>query len=164
MRKQQDLSVIWSTEMTFKPTSSKHEAGLTVYLSSQYHNEIGLTQDPSSNKTVIFANTRTGPNATLATTYAEVLNGRTTAKFFIKAEPNQYSLGYSLGEEEPIYIASVANKWLQAFVQGYVRHRKVYRFCKSLEYLLSNAGTKTMLGRTLGFMLLVMNSSCSKLR
>ncbi|PVF95824.1 hypothetical protein CPB86DRAFT_557116 [Serendipita vermifera] len=117
-RKQEDLSVVFSTELDFAPTSSRHEAGVTLFLSIWYHNEIGLTLHPETNVRTIFAKTRTGANAQLTTTYAPIA-ATGSVKLFIKAEPHQYSLGYSVGGANATYIATVENKWLQTFVQGW---------------------------------------------
>lgn len=104
-------------QLDFEPTSSLHEAGLTVFLSTWYHNEIGITLHPNTGFRTIFAKIRTGANAELTITYADISTSG-PVKLFIKAEPHQYSLGYSVGSGEPIYIASLDSRWLQAFVSG----------------------------------------------
>jgi hypothetical protein len=123
LRKQVDIGTIWSTHLTeFKPTSTRHEAGLTIFLSIQFHNEIGVTLNPVTQQPTIFASTRTGEFANLTTVYADLPRGaeKDGVKLFIKAEAQGYSLGYGSanGKEAPTYIASVENKWLQSFVPG----------------------------------------------
>jgi beta-xylosidase len=117
-RKQTEISTIFSTKLKFTPTSTRHEAGITIYLSIHYHNEIGITINPGSNKTAVFATTRSGENAIVNTTYVDLPSGVNEAGFFIKAEANQYSLGYAIGNNQPRYIASVESKWLQAYLKG----------------------------------------------
>jgi beta-xylosidase len=117
-RKQTEISTVFSTKLKFSPTSTRHEAGLTIYLSIHYHNEIGITINPSSNKTAIFATTRSGELATTNTTYVDLPGGTNEAQLFIKAEPDQYSFGYAIGNAPPTYFASVESKWLQAYLKG----------------------------------------------
>ncbi|KAG8720286.1 hypothetical protein FRC08_000646 [Ceratobasidium sp. 394] len=118
-RKQSEVSTIFSTKLTFSPTSTRHEAGATIYLSIHYHNEIGITINPSSDKTAIFATTRSGELAVANTTYVDLPDGVHSAQLFIKAEASQYSFGYSVGLDTPKYIASVESKWLQAYLSGW---------------------------------------------
>ncbi|KAG8698470.1 hypothetical protein FRC09_007212, partial [Ceratobasidium sp. 395] len=118
-RKQSEISTVFSTKLTFSPTSTRHEAGVTIYLSIHYHNEVGITINPNSNKTAVFATTRSGELATAKTTYVDLPDGVHSAQLFIKAEPGQYSFGYSTGAELPKYIASVESKWLQAYLSGW---------------------------------------------
>ncbi|KAG8738954.1 hypothetical protein FRC12_016485, partial [Ceratobasidium sp. 428] len=66
-----------------------------------------------------FATTRSGELATAKTTYVDLPDGVHSAQLFIKAEPGQYSFGYSTGAELPKYIASVESKWLQAYLSGW---------------------------------------------
>lgn len=108
--------------MKFQPTTKLHEAGLTIFLSNQYHNEIGVAINPINNKTAIFASTRTGTTANLTTVWADLPKGadQDGVNLFIKAEPAQYSLGYAAKGGKPKYIATVANTWLQSFVEGSV--------------------------------------------
>jgi beta-xylosidase len=117
-RKQAEVSTIFSTKLTFSPTSVRHEAGLTIFLSIHYHNEVGITINPNSNKSAIFATIRSGELATASTTYVDLADGIHSAQLFIKAEPTQYSFGYSVGSGSPKYIASVESKWLQAYLAG----------------------------------------------
>ncbi|KDQ06841.1 glycoside hydrolase family 43 protein [Botryobasidium botryosum FD-172 SS1] len=117
-RKQEDLSVIWSSDVSFDPTSPRHEAGLTIFLSNWYHNEIGITLHPNTTQRALVAKTRTGPEATLTTTYTEdIPDGAIT--LLIKAEPKTYSLGYALENQEPVWVTSLESRWLQAFVTGW---------------------------------------------
>ncbi|KAH8149830.1 uncharacterized protein LAJ45_05982 [Morchella importuna] len=118
MRKQVDLGTVWSSELDFKPTNPRHEAGVTIFLSIHYHNEIAITLHPETKKRVIAAKTRMGVNASLNTTYAEIPETG-TVKLYIKAEPSKYSLGYATGNGKPIYIAEVENRWLQAYLPGW---------------------------------------------
>lgn len=104
--------------MDFTPTTEQHEAGVTIFLSTWYHNEIGVTIKPNSTQRVIVAKTRTGDNAMLSTTYAEDIPAKGKVKLFIKATTANYSLGYAVGNDEPKYIASLDAGWLQAFVAG----------------------------------------------
>ncbi|KAK7034016.1 hypothetical protein VNI00_012447 [Paramarasmius palmivorus] len=120
-RKQTDLNVIWSTKLHFTPTSSLHKAGITVFLSTWYHNEVGLTVDPSANTTVLYTETRTGPLATLNTTFYDYpVSEADGVVLGIKASPDGYELGISFGEEgEWSWLASVENRWLQTYVEGW---------------------------------------------
>lgn len=94
---------------------------------------MGITLHPNTSKPVVFANTRTGPDATLSTVYSP--EGGLNAKeveagvtLFIRAKPEGYDLGYVLGNvnydtlkvEKITWLASVANEWLQAYPEGYV--------------------------------------------
>ena len=92
---------------------------MTIFLSIWYHNEIAITLHPETGARTIVAKTRSGPDATLTTTYAAI-PAQGAVKLFIKAEPDKYSLGYALGNVEPKYITTVESKWLQAYVQGCV--------------------------------------------
>ncbi|CAE6480973.1 unnamed protein product, partial [Rhizoctonia solani] len=118
-RKQSDISTTFSTKLKFSPTSTRHEAGVTIYLSIHYHNEIGITINPGSNNAAIFATTRSGENATANTTYVDLPSGVNEARLFIKAEPSKYSLGYAVGNASPTYIASVESRWLQSYLKGW---------------------------------------------
>ncbi|KAL5633147.1 hypothetical protein ACGC1H_003593 [Rhizoctonia solani] len=118
-RKQSDISTTFSTKLKFSPTSTRHEAGVTIYLSIHYHNEIGITINPGSNHTAIFATTRSGENATANTTYVDLPNGVNEARLFIQAGPSKYSLGYAVGDANPTYIASVESRWLQSYLKGW---------------------------------------------
>lgn len=100
---------------------------MTIFLSTWYHNEIGLTIKPNTTERVVFARTRTGPEATVNTVYESVPSGTSTVTLFIKAEPAKYSLGYAIGKGQAKYIASLESKWLQAFVKGCV-----YTQCRAI--------------------------------
>uniref|UniRef100_A0A0W0GE21 Beta-xylosidase C-terminal Concanavalin A-like domain-containing protein n=1 Tax=Moniliophthora roreri TaxID=221103 RepID=A0A0W0GE21_MONRR len=108
-RKQVDLSAIWSSKLRFTPTSHLHKAGLTVFLSTWYHNEIGITIRPDTNATVLYTETRTGPLAALNTTYHN-LPSEDGMTLGIEALPEGYKLGFSTEE---------GNQWLQAHVEGW---------------------------------------------
>ncbi|CAE6350245.1 unnamed protein product [Rhizoctonia solani] len=140
-RKQTDVTTTFSTKLKFTPTSVRHEAGVTIYLSIHYHNEVGITINPGSNKTAIFATTRSGESAIADTTYVDLPNGVNEARLFIKAEANKYSLGYAVGNNEPTYIASVESKWLQAYLKGWQNfvgsHFGVYASSNGLPMLQS---------------------------
>ncbi|KAF8607491.1 hypothetical protein BDV93DRAFT_435080 [Ceratobasidium sp. AG-I] len=140
-RKQSEVSTVLSTKLTFSPTSTRHEAGLTIYLSIHYHNEVGVTINPNSNKTAVFATTRSGELATANTTYVDLPDGTGTARLFIKAGPSQYSFGYAVGTAAPTYIASVDSKWLQAYLSGWQNfvgsHFGVYASSNGLPMLQS---------------------------
>ncbi|KAJ1304788.1 hypothetical protein OPQ81_005924 [Rhizoctonia solani] len=118
-RKQSDISTTFSTKLNFTPTSTRHEAGITIYLSIFFHNEIGLTINPSTNKTAIFATTRTGNLATENKTYVDLPDGTNEATLYIQALPDKYNLGYAIGTDAPKYITSVQNKWLAAKIDGW---------------------------------------------
>lgn len=110
-RKQVDLETVWSTEVDFHPTSTRHEAGVTIYLSIWYHDEIAVTTHPEdTNRRVVVARTRSGPEVTVNETYRDIPS-EGTVKLFIKAERDKYSLGYALSSNEPDYIAVVDSKW-----------------------------------------------------
>lgn len=139
-RKQKDLNVVFSAELDFKPTSTRHEAGITVFLSIWYHNEVGITLHPDTKERTLFVKTRTGPNADLTTKYVP-LTRPGPVKLFIKAEPNQYSLGYAVGPGPAKYLAQVDNQWLQSYVQGWQNfvgaHFGVYASANKLPALVS---------------------------
>ncbi|ELU43547.1 beta-xylosidase [Rhizoctonia solani AG-1 IA] len=161
-RKQSDISTVFSTKVKFTPTSTRHEAGITIYLSIHYHNEIGITINPGSNKTAIFATTRSGENATANTTYVDLPNGVNEARLFIKAEPSKYSLGYATGNGEPTYIASVDSKWLQAYLQGWQNfvgsHFGIYASSNGLP-ILQSAPTQQWISLCLTHIVHVMAST-----
>lgn len=113
-----NLHALTNLQLDFKPTNPRHEAGVTIFLSIHYHNEIAITLHPETKKRVIAAKTRMGVNASLNTTYAEIPETG-TVKLYIKAEPSKYSLGYATGNGKPIYIAEVENRWLQAYLPGW---------------------------------------------
>ncbi|KAG8761052.1 hypothetical protein FRC11_014420 [Ceratobasidium sp. 423] len=118
-RKQTDISTTFSTKLKFKPTSSMHEAGITIYLSIFFHDEIGLSINPDTNKTAIFTTTRTGNLATQNKTYVDLPDGTDEATLYIQALPDKYNFGYAIGTEEPKYIASISNWWLAAKIDGW---------------------------------------------
>lgn len=107
--------------MKFSPTSPRHEAGITIFLSNQYHDEVGVTVNPTTNATTVFVSTRIGPSANLTTTYYDVPKGMAEHQgvtLFIKGEPNQYSLGYAINGGNGTFVATVENKWLQSYLPG----------------------------------------------
>lgn len=110
-RKQVDLETVWSTELDFQPTSTRHEAGATVYLSIWYHDEIAVTAHPdNADQRVVVARTRSGPEVTVNETYRDI-PCKGTVKLFLKAQRGKYSLGYAVGSGQPEYIAEVSNRW-----------------------------------------------------
>ena len=119
-RKQVDLNVVWSTELEFEPQNDRHEAGLSVYLSIHYHNEIAIT---SRNGTkAIVTQTRTGPEATFVEEVFPFDSGNATSSVIlaIKASASGYELGYSFsGEEDIEYVTAVGNVWLQTHLEGW---------------------------------------------
>ncbi|KAL7269813.1 hypothetical protein RUND412_007504 [Rhizina undulata] len=121
-RKQVDLETVWSTELNFNPTSLKHEAGTTIFLSVHYHNEIALTLHPLTSARTIVTKTRSGPDATLNTTYHPVPEDG-TVRLYIKATRETYFLGYFVpgeGKEEVVeWVAEVGSMWLQAHLVGW---------------------------------------------
>jgi beta-xylosidase len=139
-RKQVDLETVWSTELDFQPTSPMHEAGATVFLSIQYHNEIAVMLHPNdTSRRVVTAQTRTGPDATLNQTYYDIPSTGSVS-LFIKAERASYSLGFAIGNEEPKYVATFGSEWLQAFLPGWQvftgAHFGVYSTGNSLPMLV----------------------------
>lgn len=115
--------MITSTSVSFVPTTRYHEAGLSIFLSTWYHNEIGVTIDPSTNKTVIFATARSGELAqpsTMTVPWPENIEIGAPVTLSIRASEDKYELGYSFGGDQTKYIASVESKWLQSFVKGWV--------------------------------------------
>jgi len=120
LRKQVDLEVIWSTELDFQPTSSRHEAGVVVYLSPAFHDEIGVTRHPADEtRRVVFARTASGENVTISTVYEDIPK-QGTVKLFIRALRDKYELGYSVGQGDPKYIAGVENKWQVILYRAYM--------------------------------------------
>ncbi|KIY73876.1 glycoside hydrolase family 43 protein [Cylindrobasidium torrendii FP15055 ss-10] len=115
-RKQVDLEVVWSTEVDFQPTSERHEAGATVFLSIQYHNEIAVTYKDGNR--VVVARTARGPTAAITEEFFEIPT-EGTVKLFIAAHRDHYELGYALGDEAASYVAKVSNRWLQSYVEGW---------------------------------------------
>ncbi|KAI0048551.1 glycoside hydrolase family 43 protein [Auriscalpium vulgare] len=120
-RKQVAISTIFSAQVSFTPTTSLHEAGITIFLSNEFHNEVGITIDPATNTTRLFASTRSGTNADLATVYADLpAGGEKGVTLYIRAQADKYDLGYgSVGGGEPTYIASVESMWLQSYLPGW---------------------------------------------
>ena len=95
---------------------------MSAYLSIQYHNEIAVTINNSTGKRAIVTMIRSGPEATLNTTYIDddedVTNGK-PVEFFIDVKADGYRFGYRTNQQAEVkYVASVANKWLQAYVEG----------------------------------------------
>jgi beta-xylosidase len=122
MRKQVDLNTTFSTRVDFAPTSYRHEAGVSIYLSIHFHNEIAVTVNNSTGKRAIVVKTRTGPDATLNATYIDddpdVVAGK-EVELYIEAKENGYRLGYKTDTGKEVrYLASVENKWLQTYVSG----------------------------------------------
>lgn len=110
-RKQEDLEVTWSTELDFKPTSTRHEAGATIYLSIWYHNEVAVTLHPNdTSRRAVVARTRSGPEVTINETYHDIPQDG-TVKLFIKAQREKYLLGYTIGNDQPQYVAKVDGRW-----------------------------------------------------
>ncbi|EUC64042.1 glycoside hydrolase family 43 protein [Rhizoctonia solani AG-3 Rhs1AP] len=118
-RKQTEISTTYSTQLKFAPTSTRHEAGITIYLSIFFHDEIGLTINPNTNKTAIFVTTRTGNLATENKTFVDLPDGTSEVSLYIQALPDKYNFGYALGNDVPKYIASVESKWLAAKIDGW---------------------------------------------
>ncbi|KAF8706013.1 glycosyl hydrolase 43 family, partial [Rhizoctonia solani] len=118
-RKQSEISTTFSTKLKFSPTSPRHEAGLTIYLSIFFHDEIGLTMNPSTNKTAIFTKTRTGDLAVENTTFVDLPDGTDEASLYIEAKPDRYNFGYAIGTDAPKYITTVQNKWLASKIDGW---------------------------------------------
>lgn len=122
LRKQVDLNTTFSTELTsFSPSTWRQEAGASIYLSIHYHDEIAVTKSNNTGKRAIVTHIRSGPDATLNTTYIEdedVANGD-PVKLFIKAREDGYSFGYATGKNSPRYVAWVSNQWLQAYLTGW---------------------------------------------
>lgn len=118
-RKQVDLETIWETELEFSPTSEKHEAGVTVYLSIHYHHEIAVTMRNGTK--VVVSQTRTGPEATLVEQVIQLPEGKeeSAVRLAIKAHRDKYELGFGFGNEDVQYVAEVENKWLQAHLEGW---------------------------------------------
>ncbi|KAB2569079.1 Non-reducing end alpha-L-arabinofuranosidase BoGH43B [Lasiodiplodia theobromae] len=123
LRKQVDFNTTFSAELTsFEPEGWRQEAGVSVYLSIHYHDEIAVTVSNVTGRRAVVTHVRSGPEATLNTTYhedEEVALGQTPVRLFIEAKEAGYRFGYAVGEGEPKYVASVENKWLQAYVEGW---------------------------------------------
>ncbi|TDZ20872.1 Non-reducing end alpha-L-arabinofuranosidase BoGH43A [Colletotrichum orbiculare MAFF 240422] len=121
LRKQVDINTTFSTELSSSsPETWRQEAGASIYLSIHYHDEIAVTYSNDTGERAIVVHTRTGPEATLNTTYVEdedVANGL-PVKLFIEAKDTGYRLGYSTGCA-PRWLASVENKWLQSYLDGW---------------------------------------------
>ncbi|KAH6695488.1 family 43 glycosyl hydrolase [Plectosphaerella plurivora] len=122
LRKQADLETTFSTELSaFDPKNARQEAGVTVYLSIHYHNEIAVTRSTTSGQRSIVVHTRTGPEATLNTTIVEdedVAAGK-PVKLYIEAKRDGYTLGYATGCKAPRWLASVGNENLQRHIEGW---------------------------------------------
>ncbi|KAF3936558.1 Beta-xylosidase [Dactylella cylindrospora] len=118
LRKQEDINTIFSTEIDFYPTSKYHKAGVTSFLSVWIHQDIIVTLHPDTGKRVVAAVTRTGKEPVETTIYKEIPS-RGTVKLYIKCEASKYSLGYAVGNGKVNYIASVSNKWMQSYPQGW---------------------------------------------
>ncbi|CAE6511811.1 unnamed protein product, partial [Rhizoctonia solani] len=118
-RKQTELSTTFSTKLNFTPTSTRHEAGITIYLSIFFHDEIGLTINPNTNKNAVFVKTRTGNLATENKTFVDLPDGTHEVSLYIQAQPDKYSFGYAVGTGAPNYIVSVDSKWLASKMDGW---------------------------------------------
>ncbi|MCJ1253455.1 hypothetical protein MMC24_001266 [Lignoscripta atroalba] len=143
LRKQSAINVTFSALVDFTPTTERHEAGVSAYLSIQYHNEIAVTINNSTGKRAIVTMIRSGPEATLNTTYIDddedVTNGK-PVEFFIDVKADGYRFGYRTNQQAEVkYVASVANKWLQAYVEGWQNfvgtHFAIYTTGNSLPIL-----------------------------
>lgn len=131
MRKQVDHNTTFSAALTsFEPSTWRQEAGATIYLSVHYHDEIGVTISNNTGHRSIVTHIRAGELATLNTTYIEddaVAQGAPVT-LVIEAKEDGYRLGYSTGaagnatatsKETPRWVASVENRWLQEYVEGW---------------------------------------------
>ncbi|KAF6836437.1 xylan -beta-xylosidase [Colletotrichum plurivorum] len=122
LRKQVDINTTFSTEVSsFSPENWRQEAGASVYLSIHYHNEVAVAYSNATGSRAILVRTRTGPDATINATYVEdeeVAKGG-PVKLFIEAKAEGYRLGYSTGCKAPRWLASVENRWLQSYVEGW---------------------------------------------
>ncbi|KAJ0165332.1 Non-reducing end alpha-L-arabinofuranosidase BoGH43A [Colletotrichum tanaceti] len=124
LRKQVDVNTTFSTEVAaFSPDSSRQEAGAGVYLSIHYHDEIAVTYSDATGRRCIVTHTRTGPDATRNTTYyvedEAVAYAGVPVTLFVEAKNAGYRLGYSTGGGAPRWLASVENRWLQSYVDGW---------------------------------------------
>ena len=138
LRKQSDVNVTFSTSVEFKPKSWRHEAGISAYLSIHYHHDIAVTISNVTGHRSIVTKTRTGPDATLNRTYHEdpAVAAGAPVNLYIEAKSDQYRFGYSVGRGTVQYVASVENKWLQSYVEGWQNfvgtHLAVYATSTSL--------------------------------
>jgi beta-xylosidase len=142
LRKQDAINTTASTRLEFDPQTWRHEAGISAYLSIHYHQDIGVTISNVTGHRCVVTHTRTGPNATLNTTYHEdpAVAAGAPVELFIKADSDQYHLGYSVEQpqyphppenggtddkapapaaKKVTYLASMDSRWLQAFVDGW---------------------------------------------
>ncbi|KAH6971168.1 glycosyl hydrolase [Ilyonectria sp. MPI-CAGE-AT-0026] len=117
LRKQKSLNMTWSAELSsFKGIlGPRNKLGISTYLSEFQHQDIGIRG--CVNQTGMCIYTELNKNGTQEYWQTPLNQTKGLAKGFklhIKAEPLRYSLGYSFGNDEPGYVASIASKW-QAF-------------------------------------------------
>ncbi|KAF3315975.1 hypothetical protein TWF173_002756 [Orbilia oligospora] len=119
LRKQEDINTVFNTELEFYPTSARHKAGVTAFLSTWLHQDIVITLHPETGKRVVAATTRTGKEPVAKTTYVEIPETG-TVKLWIKCEADKYTLGYSLGHDrKATWVASAESKWMQSYPSGW---------------------------------------------
>lgn len=151
LRKQVHHNTTFSTEITmFKPENNRQEAGVTVYLSTYYHNEVAITK--YKGKRCIVLHTRTGPDAVLNTTYIQDrdIAASRPVKLVIEARENGYRFGYSTRRRDPRWVGFVDNINLQTAPVGFQNfvgaHFGIYSTGSGLPVL--SPAVSASLGRT----------------
>ncbi|KAH1593582.1 hypothetical protein KXX44_008053 [Aspergillus fumigatus] len=107
LQKQVSLSTVWSTSLEFYPdNSSTTEAGVVFWLSEASHQVIGVRQcDDGSGNRCLITRTFTGTNNTHVETSVGI-PATGPVRLYIRAEPTQYTLQYSLDEGKTIKNAT----------------------------------------------------------
>ena len=122
LRKQVDVNTTFSAELaSFDPQTRREEAGVSVYLSVHYHDEIAVTFSEETGRRAVVAHVRSGPDAAVETTLVEdedVASGN-PVRLFIEAKSDGYRLGFAAGDKDPKWVARVENRWLQSYVEGW---------------------------------------------
>jgi beta-xylosidase len=119
LRKQVDFNTVFSTQLNFDPrNNTRYEAGVTLFLSIHFHNEIAITAHPETGARTIVAKTRTGRDAKLETTY-HAIPPSGPVKLHIKASTSKYELGFAAGTDGVKWVAEVESRWLQTYLEGW---------------------------------------------
>lgn len=145
LRKQTAFNQRFETVLDFVPDSSKEEAGLTVFYSDFYHQDIAVTQCPATSSSsfnssaveprtfgnstrcivnrLTYGNNGTGlvvANATQTfSTFFPISDG--PVKLAIQSENTRYSFGYSQGSADNLtWVGAIDSIWLYSAPPGCV--------------------------------------------
>ncbi|RSM03812.1 hypothetical protein CEP52_007196 [Fusarium oligoseptatum] len=117
LRKQKSLNMTWSAELSsFRGNlGPRNRIGISSYLSEFQHQDIGIRG--CVNQTGMYIYTELNKNGTQEYWQTPLNQTKGLNKGFqlhIRAEPLKYHLGYSIADDEPTYVTSIASSW-QAF-------------------------------------------------